>query len=194
MYQESWRSYNSLHHSYALHSRLMTVPLLPFPLCHTNPPFSHHRNVAVSDRMAVALAAILQYQFCARCSHHNGKRISIWKTCTRLVTTLALTLAAQYVRFWKRFPCLILKNSFKQMIMCRRFKTQCQIWNWLSNLRTVTLNVIDPIPDRDHPGPSQLYSLFERIPTQYFKRHITLRYHSSVMGTGGNCKPPVTPL
>ena len=48
----------------------------------------------------------------------------------------------------------------------------------LSNLRTVTLNVIDPIADWDHPLPSQLYSLFERIPTQYFKRRITLRYHS----------------
>ena len=64
------------------------------------------------------------------------------------------------------------------MIMCRQFKTQCQIWNWMSNLRTVTLNATDPIADWDHPMPSQMYSLFERIPTQYFKRHITLRCHS----------------
>jgi hypothetical protein len=51
-------------------------------------------------------------------------------------------------------------------------------WNWLSNLGTAALTIIDLIADWDHPATSQLYSLFEKIPTQDFKRQVTLRYHS----------------
>jgi len=159
----------------SLPSRESPPPSLSFPLCHTPP--SHRGNIAVSDgccagrHLAVPILHLV-------CSHHNAKRITIWKTCTRLVTTLAVILAAHYVRFGKRFPCLILKNSFGQMIMCRQFKTQCQIWNCLISELSLSMLLIQLQIETIQCPHSCTVCLRERIPTQYFKRHINLRYHS----------------
>lgn len=133
---------------------------------------THVDKVKSSDMVCDISKTQQQCNVCHKMFPSQGKKNFHLEHVHKVSDNSALTLAAQYVRIWKRFSCLVLKNSFK-LLYVHSCKTRCKTWNWLSNLGNVTLTIIDLIADWDHPASSQLYSLFKKIPTQDFKRQVT---------------------